>query len=250
MRGRWHFRFVLLLACPVLLHAQEVKYVDLSLAPQRTQLRHPPAPPCKDGVCGGYGSVGVGDGAPDKRDPHALGVYLLRVNPTEIDPAQPFEAELRVLNTGLAPIDIPVSPHLSDLQPADESTPFSYFSLTLVVSMEGDSQHPAFALAELYGAKEHDGTVLALRPGEWIQVKAKMQPRYSPREFATVRLSGGFWLRSNRFNPHDGGDFTMMENLYPNVTPTPSLTVRVLAQPDRAKRFRTQGSAKQQKKLR
>ena len=235
MQPRCYIRFVLLLACPVLLPAQEVKYIDLSVAPQRTQLRHPPTPPCKDGVCGGYGGGGVADDAPDKSAPHALGVYLLRVDPTEVNPAQPFEAEFRVLNTGLAPIEIPVSPHLSDLQPADESAPFSYFSLTLVVSIEGDWRHPAFAFVELYGMKEHDGTMLALRPGEWIHVKAKMQPRYSPPESATVGLSGRFWLRRNRFTPHAGGDFTMMENVYPNVTPTPSLTVRVLAQPDRPK---------------
>jgi len=236
MQPRCYIRFVLLLALPVLLHAQEAKYIDLSVLRQRTQLRHPPARSCKDGVCGGYRGGGVTDGAPDRRDPHALGVYLLRVNQTEINPAQPFEAEFRVLNTGLAPSEIPVSPHLSDLQLGDESAPFSYFSLTLVVSMEGDWRHPAFAFLELYGSKEHDGTMLALQPGEWIHVKAKMQPRYSPSESATVRLSGGFWLRSNRFTPRAGGDFTMMENVYPNVTATPSLTVRVLSQPDSSKK--------------
>jgi hypothetical protein len=182
-------------------------------------------------VCGGYGGGGVADGAPDRRDPHALGVYLLRVNPTEINPAQPFEAEFRVLNTGLASIEVPVSPHLSDLQPADESAPFSYFSLALVVSMEGDWQHPALAFVELYGVREHEETMLSLRPGEWIHVKAKMQPRYSPAESAMAHFLGGFWLRRNRFTPHAGGGFTMMENLYPNVTPTPSVAVRVLAQP-------------------
>jgi len=79
-----------------------------------------------DCVGGGYGGVGVGDGAPDRRDPHALGVYLLRVTPTDIDSTQPFEAEFRVLSTGLASIDLPVSPHLSDLQPTDASVVFVY----------------------------------------------------------------------------------------------------------------------------
>ena len=78
--------------------------------------------------------------------------------------------------------------------------------------------------------------MLTLRPGEWIHVKAKMQPRYSPPESTTVRLLGGFWLRRNKFTPHAGGDSTMMENVYPNVTPTPALPVRVLAQPDSRKK--------------
>jgi hypothetical protein len=224
---RNYTRFVFLLACPVLLHAQEVRYIDLSVISQRIQLRHPPAPPCND-RCGGYGGVGVGDGAPDRRD-HALGVYLLSVSPTEINPAQPFEAEFRVLNTGLAPIELPVSPHLSDLQPGDESASFSYFSLRLFIRVEGDWRH-SLGHVELYGAKDHDGTMLVVRPGEWIHVKAKMQPPYTLPESATARLLGEFTLRRNTFTPHPGGEFTNIENLYPNVTPTPSITVRILAQ--------------------
>ena len=106
------------------MRAQEVKYIDISNVRQRTELRYPPAPAseCKEGtVCGRmYGSSGVGDGAPDRRDPHALGIYLLRVTPTEIDLAEPLQVEFKILNTGTVPIDIPVSPHLSDLQPNDE----------------------------------------------------------------------------------------------------------------------------------
>src|SRR5215469_14102626 len=94
---------LLSLAFSVMLRAQEIKYLDLTSITQRTELRHPPAPPSncdkasQDCVGGGYGGVGVGDGAPDRRDPHALGVYLLRVTPTDIDSTQPFEAEFRVL---------------------------------------------------------------------------------------------------------------------------------------------------------
>src|SRR5262245_42387130 len=104
--------------------SQEISYIDLTAVKQRTELRSPPAPPvdCEEEgtVCssGGYGGISVGDGAPDWRDPHALGVELLRVSPADVNPAEPFEAEFRVLNTGRAPIDIPVSPHLSDLQPS------------------------------------------------------------------------------------------------------------------------------------
>ena len=110
--------FFLLFLYPILLSAQEVEYIDLSVLSQRTQLRHPPAPPCQDGICGGYGGGGVADGAPDRRDPHAMGVYLLGVSPVIITPLEPFDVEFRVLNTGLAPIELPVYPHLADLQPA------------------------------------------------------------------------------------------------------------------------------------
>src|SRR5215469_3039648 len=101
--------YSLFLYC-ILLSAQEVKYIDLSAVSQRTELRHPPAPSCENGVCGGYGGGGVGDGAPDVRDPHAIGVYLLSVSPAEITPLEPFEIELRFLTVGLPPLNYPYRP--------------------------------------------------------------------------------------------------------------------------------------------
>lgn len=223
---------VVVLAQSAMLRAQEVKYIDLSLISQRTELRFLPAPPpdCKpDGSCvgGGYGGVSVGDGAPDRRDPHALGVYLLRVTPTDIDPAKPFEAEFRVLNTGLASIDLPVSPHLSDLQPSDESMVFSYSSLALVVQVEGPQRGtPSVGFVELFGSGDHQDSTLVLRPGEWISVRANVKLRSWPSKVVTTHFRGEFWLRSNTFTPHPGGGFTAVQNLYPNATPTPGIAVR------------------------
>jgi hypothetical protein len=82
---------LLLLLTSGFLTAQEISYIDLTFVAQRTDLRHPPAPPpvCKDGTCtgGGIGGGGIGCGAPDVRDPHALAVQLLRLTPTDIDPS-------------------------------------------------------------------------------------------------------------------------------------------------------------------
>lgn len=218
---------ILVLVCPLLTRAQEVKYIELNFAQQRREFRHPPAPSaeCKDGKCigGGIGGASVGDGAPDKRDPHALGVYLLRVTPTEIRGSEKFEAEFRVLNTGKVPIEVPVYSHLSDLQPSDESVPFSYFSLALVVHGESEpegqgSNVPALGYIELYGSHEHEGTMMDLQPGEWIRVGASMKLHTWPGEPIFGRLRGGFWSRKNTFRPQAGGEFTDTQNLYPNAT--------------------------------
>src|ERR1700674_88103 len=223
-----------LMLCCVILRAQEIKFIDLASTAQRTELRYPPAPPpdCKKDHCvgGGYGGSSIGDGAPDRRDPHALGVYLLRVTPTDIDPAEPFEAEFQVFNTGLDSMELPVSPHLSDLQPSDESATFSYLSLALVVHGEGEPQRgmPFVGFVELYGSPNHEDSTVVLRPGEWIRVRASVKFRSWPSEPASTRLRGDFWLRRNTFHPHPGGLFTEMQNLYPNATPTPWIAVHLL----------------------
>jgi len=229
---------MLLLVWPLLSHAQEVKYIELNFAQQRTELRHPPAPPaeCKNGNCMAGGAFGgsIADGAPDHRDPRALGVYLLRITPAEIRSSAPFEAEFKIVNTGQAPMELPVYAHLSDLQPGDESVSFNYFSLALVVRAEsepgaaGSSNIPALGYIELYGSHEHEGTLMELKPGEWIRVRATMKLQTWPQEPVHARLRGEFWLRRNTFRPQAGGEFSEAQNLYPNATTTPSIPVYLL----------------------
>jgi len=222
---------LLLIACSARLKAQEVKYIDLSVVAQRTELRHPPALPSdsKDGtgVGGGYGGASVVDGAPDWRDPHALAVYPMHVTPTDIDPTEPFETEFRVLNSGLAPIEIPVLPHLSDLQPSNESATFTYRSLALVV--QGNPQRmPCVGFVELYGSPNHEDSMLVLRPGEWIGVRANVRFHSCPLDPLPTSLRGDFWLRRNTHYPHPGGSFMEIQNLYPNHTPTPGIAVHLV----------------------
>jgi hypothetical protein len=228
----WPILLSLLLASATPLQAQEVKYLDLTGIQQRTELRFPPAPPVKceaDVPCvgGGWGGASIGDGAPDIRNPQALRIDLLRVDPVEIDTEIPFEAEFRVFNTGRVPLELPVSPHLSDLQPSDASVDFSYSSLALVAMATAEPQHAelrSLGFVELYGSSEHGGTMVSLKPGEWIRVKTNMKLRTWPSEPVSVRLHGGFLLRSNTYRPHPGGSSTAIHNLYPNVTPSDPAT--------------------------
>lgn len=236
-----HLSLLLVFICSASANEREIKYIDLSSIQQRIELRHPPPPRtnCEDGsncLGGGWGGGSIGDGAPDIRDPHALGVYLLRVVPTDIDPTEPFEAEFRVQNTGLASIEIPVSPHLSDFQPDDESVSFSYLSIALVVRGQSEPQRPdgsSVGFVELYGSTTHEGSVLVLKPGEWIRVRANVKLRTWPAEASPARFWGDFWLRKNTFHPHPGGSFTESQNVYPNTTSTPSISV-YLAHPLRS----------------
>ncbi|MFZ0317659.1 MAG: hypothetical protein WAL56_00925 [Candidatus Sulfotelmatobacter sp.] len=205
--------------------------MDLINIEQRTALRSPPAQqpdcvtsePCEGG---GVGSIGITDGAPDPRDPRALGVALDSVRPTDIT-LDAFEAEFRVLNTGLVPIDVPVSPHLSDLQPPEEWQPFSYLSLGLEVYLTSTGPTPALGLGwvQLYGAVEHEGTIITLKPGQWVRIKAKVKLHTWPSQPVEAQLQGNFWLHKNIFKPQNGGAFTETGNIYPNHTVLPAVAV-------------------------
>ena len=228
--GRQAKLLLLLLATSALLEAQEVKVVDLLNVNQRTELRFPrSASDCTPGetcVGGGVGGGSVADGAPDPHDPHALGVALDRVTPTYIA-LDAFEAEFRLLNTGLAPINVPVWPHLSDLQPASESQQFSYLSLALEVRLSGTgpAQASCVGWVELYGSAKREGTLITLKPGEWVRVKAKVKLHTWPTKAMEAQLRGDFWFHDNVSKPQIGGGFREAVNVYPNHTQFPAVAV-------------------------
>jgi hypothetical protein len=223
---------------PSMLQAQEVLYVDLTRVQQRTDLRHPPAPPpdCKAGVAcasSGWAAGLIVDGAPDARDPRALTVQIVSAVPDRIDPAEPVNVEFRVLNSGRVPLELPVSPHLSDLQPTDESQSFSYMSLALAVNVRmGDGQLPPIpdtpGFVELYGSVEDARTMLVLSPGEWIRFRANVKLSLAPPETVQAWLKGNCWLRTNTFHPGAGGASTERINLYPNAGTAPLLPVQIM----------------------
>jgi hypothetical protein len=133
------------------------------------------------------------------------------------------------MNTGFAPIEIPVSPHLSDLQPPDASEPFTYFSLSLVIYLDGTGEKQALGIGwvDLYGSAQHDGTMLTLEPGQWVRVKSKIKLHTWPSAPVPAKLTARFWLRKNLFTAQ-GGDkrFLQITNLYPNPTQFASIPVR------------------------
>ena len=221
---------LLLLAISALLEAQEVRVVDLLNVNQRTELRFPAAPsdciPGKPCFGTGFGGGSVADGAPDPRDPRALGVAIDRVKPTDIT-LDPFEAEFRLLNTGLAPIRVPVWPHLSDLQPPSESQPFSYLSLALELRLSSTGPPPTSGVGwvELYGSAEHEDTIITLKPGEWVRVRAKLKLHTWPTKPVEAQLRGDFWFHENVFKPQIGGSFTQAVNVCPNHTLFPAVAI-------------------------
>jgi hypothetical protein len=78
---------------------------------------------------------------------------------------------------------------------------------------------------ELYGSAEREETVITLKPGEWVRVKAKVKLHTWPSKPVEAQLRGDFWFHDNVFKPQPGGGFTEAANVYPNHTLFPPVAV-------------------------
>ena len=152
--------------------AQEVASIDLTQITPRIELRRPPPTPEAPG------------GANGTHDNHAcadLGksVGTLRTTLAGLDRDQYLFGdqptfEVNVGNVGSQPIQLPFSPHLADLQPADPSQKFSFSELSVVLWLGGNRWNANMGGAvNLYGADDHPETLLTLLPGEWLRIVGK-----------------------------------------------------------------------------
>jgi hypothetical protein len=215
-----------LLCCSLPLGAQEVGYLNLVGIAPRTRLRAPAPPPpvCNENGCSvsggvGGGSIGCGIGSPN--DPRALKTTLMFLDKLTYSAADSVEIELRIENVGTVSMEIPWSPHLADLQPADQTVPFSYTSLDITLLLRNrDEEHDVPAIARLFGNPEHRGTLLVLKPGESVRLRLQTAlsvpvTKIKDGDLWSANVSSG--LRSEKFVPHVkyGGFSTDVVNLYP-----------------------------------
>lgn len=226
---------MLFLVPTALCRAQEVKFVDLTNLHPKTALRFQPGVPLcppeqKTCVVNGFGGEMIeNDKSPDPNDPHILGISIDRVSTTRLT-LDPFEVGFRIVNTGSAPIDIPVWGDLSDLQPADPWQTFNYLSLSIIVELARPDEPGNYGTtgSALYGSLQRPETIVSLKPGRWVRVNATMKLNgYVPRPAANLLLCSDFWLQKNQFTPQPVGGFFQTTFLHPReaVNYFPPITV-------------------------
>jgi hypothetical protein len=175
------------LAATVTCVAQEAGFADLTGVVARTEFRHPAnhdsAPLHARGAMGKLQDCSV-DGAPTLRN------TLLWLDRSEYRVGDEERFGVQIENIGSAPIAIPFSPHVADLQPADPGQRFGYSTLIVVLWLGGEtwseSQSSGSEIA-LYGAEDHPDTMLTLHPGEWVQVIGKGKLTLSDNVLPLVR---------------------------------------------------------------
>jgi hypothetical protein len=202
--------------------AQEVKFVDLSDVRQRITLRVPRTkePNCTPELCVVTKETSVGDCSTEVKP---LRVALDWVAPHDIT-LDPFKAEFRVLNTGNDPIEVPISPQLSDLQPPGNPQPFGYTSLALRITLAGlgPIQAAGVGWIELFGSAEHPDTILRLEPGQWMRVTTSVKLHTWPSQAVDAVLRSDFRMHRNVFKLEEQGGFVDSLDLCPNRTTLPN----------------------------
>src|SRR5713101_7218821 len=223
--------------------AQEIGYLDLTGVTPRTSLRYPPAPPppkpiCKNGVCagtgGGFGSAAIACGAGDWRDPRALKTTITWLDQLDYQIGGNIEFEMQLENAGSETMAIPWTPHLADLQPADDSKPFDYLELDLNLDIKTDSIGITLPLTTLYGSKE-TATIVELPPGAWVRIRGSTKlvvyedfRKHVEQEPAAVwEAKARFGYRHDSFHPAPGGYGTQITNDYPRNPQGRPLPVRI-----------------------
>ena len=167
--------------------AQEAGFVDLTGIAARTDFRHPVAQ--DDMARQARRPAGKLPDCPANSTP-ALRTTLLWLDRSEYKVGDEEKFQVQIENVGSAPMRIPFSPHVADLQPEDPGQKFGYSTLIVVLWLGGEtwseSQGSGSEIA-LYGADDHPDTMLTLRPGEWVQVTGKGKLTLSNNVLPLVR---------------------------------------------------------------
>lgn len=84
--------------------------------------------------------------------------------------------EVKIQNSGKKPVEIPWTPHLGDLEPADASQSYTFLQAAVSLTFtEPESKRSFSVYADAYGSSDVPGSTRKLLPGEWVFVRARQK---------------------------------------------------------------------------
>jgi len=152
--------------CP----AQEIGFVDLTKVTARTEFRRPSPIGKGNEARGGTGFDDLfscphsGTDNPDFRS------TLVSLDRSHYQVGDEPTFELTIENLVSAPLRIPFSPHVADLQPKDPAQKFSYLELQVELWIGGKEWRQNGGGFSLYGDENHPHTMVTLNQGEWVRI--------------------------------------------------------------------------------
>jgi hypothetical protein len=154
------------------LQAQEVAFLDLRQGAPRTEFRRPAPLAERNEIHGGSNAT---YGCQDFSKPAgSLRTTLLRLDRSQYHANDSPEFDVKIENIGNQSVQIPISPHVADLQPQDPNQKFGYEETSVVLWIGGTGWDQSTSVGtNLYGRDDHPETMLTLSPGEWVRISAK-----------------------------------------------------------------------------
>jgi hypothetical protein len=144
--------------------AQGIGWLDLTDLHPRERIRTPHA---FSGGCGG----GAGF-----EPALSASITLTDLDKTSYSVGEEVTYEVKIQNTGKEPIEIPWTPHLGDLEPADSSQPYTYLDAAISLDFTEPVSNRSFSIyANSYGSSNVAGTTRKLLPRESVFVRARQE---------------------------------------------------------------------------
>lgn len=195
----------LLVVCTTV--SQETGWLDLTDLHPRERIRAPH---------GGSGECGGGAGFEPSLETSITLVYL---DKTSYSIGEEVTYEVKIENTGKEPIEIPWTPHLGDLEPADSSQSYTYLAAAISLDFTEPNSNRRFSNYSFsYGSSDLAGTTRKLLPGQWIFVRARQKleayeewwwNKTNDSSPVNVRVSANLMLNKVTYSPGEKSDSAM-----------------------------------------
>jgi hypothetical protein len=144
--------------------AQEIGRLDLTDLHPRDRIR---VPHTFGGECGGGANL---------TSNNELTITLVSLDKTSYSLGDEVTYEVKVQNSGKAPVEIPWTAHSGDLEPADSLESYTFLHAAISLTFTDPDSNRSFAIyADSYGSLDRQGSTRKLLPGEWIFVRARQK---------------------------------------------------------------------------
>ena len=154
----------LLIACAMrgTVCGQQVDFLDISNVEFRERNRPPEV---SGGGCGGSSHE------PPPRDNLAIGPLFLDQNQYTLGDDIVFEVEVE--NVGRETLVLPRDPQVADFESTDPDESYQFEVINIGLNIADEYGGGCIPGVSLYGSQNVPGSLLELRAGEWVQIRAK-----------------------------------------------------------------------------
>jgi len=181
--------------------AQEISYLDLTDPLPRERIRSPRS-----------GSSGCGGGAGFTASSEII-ITLLSLDKHSYSMGEEVTFEVKIQNSSRETIEIPWTPHLGDLEPADSTKTYTYLQAVVALKFTDPIASRSFSVfANFYGSPDVPGSTRELLPGQSILVHVRRKidvyeewwwRRVKESPPLTVSASANFLLNRVTYSPNE-----------------------------------------------